>query len=108
MENPATWGEAEKIVQKTLDAVTDEIYERGPEGYRIGLSVARRITDALRDEGLLPPDNSGQCGHCCDDDCALEIRGYNPRRTRELILEHAAAGHPVMAHWRAFYDQETP
>lgn len=48
MENPATWGRAEKIVNRALtDAMSD--HARGV----IGLSTARRITDALKQAGLL-------------------------------------------------------
>lgn len=55
MENPATWGEAERIVQQVLDdffanqnkPITD------PAKYIAGLSLERKITDALREAGLL-------------------------------------------------------
>lgn len=55
MENPATWGPAEKIVRDVLDdffenqakPITDE------SKTICGLSLERRITDALRAEGLL-------------------------------------------------------
>jgi hypothetical protein len=51
MENPATWGPAEKVV--------DDAYERWfrlrSQGY-CGLSLARQITDALREAGLLKED----------------------------------------------------
>lgn len=55
MENPSTWGEAERIVQRVLDehwknkklALTD------PAKVMTGLSLTRRITDALRAAGLM-------------------------------------------------------
>jgi hypothetical protein len=55
MENPATWGRAERIVRNVLTnfydnqarAVTD------PAKIMVGLSLERQITDALRAEGLL-------------------------------------------------------
>lgn len=55
MENPATWGDAEHVVSKVLDefhenqerAITD------PDKAFFGLSLERRITDALREAGLL-------------------------------------------------------
>lgn len=55
MENPATWGEAERIVSEVLNrffenqerAITD------PDKVMMGLSVERNITDALRAAGLL-------------------------------------------------------
>ena len=52
MENPATWGTAEKIVSKVLSE-TDNIL---PE-FICGLSLERRITDALREAGLLKEGN---------------------------------------------------
>ena len=49
-ENPATWGEAEHVV---ADALHDhDANMRSPDPV-IGVSVVRRITDALRDAGLL-------------------------------------------------------
>lgn len=50
MENPASWGEAERVVSKVLT----EAFERNqnPE-FVIGLSLERRITAALREVGLL-------------------------------------------------------
>ena len=48
MENPATWGEAERIVEQCLQEDEDAKW-RGI----CGLSLPRRITDALRDAGLL-------------------------------------------------------
>jgi hypothetical protein len=54
MEDPATWGQAEKIVRKVL---REDYASRRQEQPVIGLSLARRITDALREAGLLPsPD----------------------------------------------------
>jgi hypothetical protein len=55
MENPATWGEAERVVRHVLDehwknkklALTD------PDKVMTGLSLERKITDALREAGLL-------------------------------------------------------
>lgn len=55
MENPATWGEAERIVSEVLNrffenqerAITD------PDKVMMGLSVERKIVNALRAEGLL-------------------------------------------------------
>jgi hypothetical protein len=50
MENPATWGKAEHIVDGVLEshfeAMTSADLVTGP-------SLTRRITDALRAEGLL-------------------------------------------------------
>jgi hypothetical protein len=46
MENPATWGEPERIVQNVLDAFHEVM---------TGLSLPRRITDGLRAQGYLPP-----------------------------------------------------
>jgi hypothetical protein len=51
MENPSTWGEAEKIVNDAYSQWCEDMERR-----LIGLSLARRITDALRDAGLLSPE----------------------------------------------------
>lgn len=48
MENPATHGEAERIVVKVLDE-----HFANQEKAIIGLSLERQITDALREAGLL-------------------------------------------------------
>lgn len=48
MENPATWGRAEKAVNQAYQ----DWWKARAEG-RIGLSLARCITDALRRENLL-------------------------------------------------------
>lgn len=52
MENPTTWGKAEKVVNKVLEEhYANEqlpIHER-----RIGWSLPKRITVALREAGLL-------------------------------------------------------
>ena len=55
MENPATWSEAEIVVGRVLEwffenqvkSITD------PTKIVVGLSLERRITDALREAGLL-------------------------------------------------------
>lgn len=52
MENPATWGEAERVVASVLyDNENNFVKRRGNE--LVGLSVVRRITDALRVAGLI-------------------------------------------------------
>lgn len=50
MENPATWGPAEKVIRQALDE--DHQARLSPEPV-IGLSLPRLIADALRKEGLL-------------------------------------------------------
>lgn len=52
MENPDTWGPAEKAVRKVLDEARNVLPE-----YRCGLSLERRITNALRDIGALKESN---------------------------------------------------
>jgi hypothetical protein len=48
MENPATWGKAEKVIDKAIrDA--DKAHFQGI----VGLSTTRRVADALREAGLL-------------------------------------------------------
>lgn len=51
MENPLSWTKAEWIVQDAID----KAYAAHEEGL-VGLSMTRRITDALREEGLLSKD----------------------------------------------------
>lgn len=55
MENPASWTSAERVVDQVIREHRNEraraTLSRGKA--RIGLSLARRITDALREEGLL-------------------------------------------------------
>lgn len=48
MESPLTWTRAEWVVNEALREA-EEAREQGV----VGLSAARRITDALRREGLL-------------------------------------------------------
>jgi hypothetical protein len=50
MENPATWGPAEQVVRKVMD--DDFQMNLSPEPI-CGLSIERRITDALRTANLL-------------------------------------------------------
>ena len=52
MENPATWGRAERIVHEALKR-QQEAVARG----LVGLSQARTVTDALRAEGLLKEED---------------------------------------------------
>ena len=51
MENPATWTQAEWVVSVALRQA-----EAAREEGRLGLSMARTVTDALRAAGLLPAD----------------------------------------------------
>jgi hypothetical protein len=53
MESPSSWGSAEKVVRRTIQ----EHYELMSR-HVIGLSLERRITDALRAEGLLKEDGN--------------------------------------------------
>lgn len=48
MENPMSWGKAEHVVS---DAIKQA--ERGREEMRMGFSMVKQITNALRAEGLL-------------------------------------------------------
>ncbi len=48
MENPATWGQAEKVIDRVLSEKNNILPE-----FHCGLSLTRRIADALRDAGLL-------------------------------------------------------
>jgi hypothetical protein len=55
MENPATWGPAERIVRRVLSEhfMRIEKVRLGEEDPVYGLSLERQITDALREAGLL-------------------------------------------------------
>lgn len=55
MENPATWGKAEKVID---EAYQDWWKSRARGTY--GLSLARRIADALRDAELLRDETQGE------------------------------------------------
>jgi hypothetical protein len=55
MENPATWGQAERIVDRVLtDFFTNqEKLITDPTKIVFGRSLERQVTDALREAGLL-------------------------------------------------------
>lgn len=57
-ENPATWGRAEHIVNKVLRDHYAHSHKviAGKEEPVIGLSLVRKITDALREADLLDHD----------------------------------------------------
>jgi hypothetical protein len=52
MENPATWGPAERIVDEVLGKAILNMAKPVEERV-IGSSIARQVTDALREAGLL-------------------------------------------------------
>lgn len=52
MENPATWGPAEKIIAEVHQAWIKNLHKPADERV-IGLSLYRQIADALREAGLL-------------------------------------------------------
>lgn len=49
MENPASWGRAERIISRTIQANQEETGAFG----RIGWSLPKQIAEALRKAGLL-------------------------------------------------------
>lgn len=53
MENPASWGEAERVVEAAIIAA-----ERGTRAGRVGWSMTKQITNALREAGLLDADTA--------------------------------------------------
>lgn len=53
MENPATWGKAERVINDALYAA-----DRAQLAGRVGFSRARQITLALRNAGLLTEEDS--------------------------------------------------
>ncbi len=52
MENPATWGKAEKRISEVHQAWLENLHRPADERVA-GLSLYRQITDALREAGLL-------------------------------------------------------
>ena len=69
MENPATWGEAEKVIRQAYDAHSED---RAKGVY--GLSLVRRIADALREAGLLEGHCASCDGHACEDEDVRVVR----------------------------------
>lgn len=67
MENPSTWGEAERIVQQVLDDFFANQKKRvtDPTKIMIGRSLPRHVTDALREAGLLKEEEV-QARSCLD------------------------------------------
>ena len=63
MENPATWGEAEKVIARA----TDEFAAQQQEGELYGASYYRYLADSLRKAGLLGGHCASCDGHACDD-----------------------------------------
>lgn len=58
MESPATWGPAERAVDRVLDdfSANQDKPITDPTKTVFGPSLARLITDALRAEGLMKED----------------------------------------------------
>lgn len=54
MENPGTWGEAEKVIAAAIEE-NDVAHMKGI----VGSSLVSRIADALRGAGLLDDDRRG-------------------------------------------------
>ena len=52
MENPATWGPAEKIINKVYIDWVENLHKPADERVT-GLSLYRQVADALREAGLL-------------------------------------------------------
>lgn len=52
MENPATWGQAERIIAEVHRSWLDNLHRTADERVT-GLSLYRQIADALREAGLL-------------------------------------------------------
>jgi len=91
MENPATWGEAERVVHEVL-------IQRSTGEIRMGLSKERRIVNALRARGLLvdpEPPSLLQWAHSLDTLALKKMAEGMPYRSEsrknEIIawlLEH--------------------
>jgi hypothetical protein len=52
VENPATWGPAEKIINKVYIDWVENLHKPADERVT-GLSLQRQVADALREAGLL-------------------------------------------------------
>lgn len=53
MENPATWGKAERVVNDALRTHYRQVAADEAAGeFHAGLSLPRKITDALREAGF--------------------------------------------------------
>jgi hypothetical protein len=65
MENPATWGEAERIVDRVLTEffANQEMLVTNPAKVMFGYSLERLITNALREAGLLT-EGDAVCAVC--------------------------------------------
>lgn len=48
MENPASWGKTERVISEAIQEHAKDMAE-----HRMGLSLERTISDALRQAGLL-------------------------------------------------------
>ena len=87
MENPATWGEAELVVRRELDSffANQEKKITDPSKIMVGLSLERRITDALRTAGLLKDLSGGRAalfGKAAKPlQGSVALLGWGPRRT---------------------------
>ena len=53
-ENPATWGEAEHVIARTLDKFYDAVH--GGQSLA-GFSLPKQIANALREAGLLKEED---------------------------------------------------
>jgi hypothetical protein len=62
MEDPATWGDAEKIVRRVLDDFFryQKLAATDPLKLMLGWSLEMRITSALRTAGLLKDEVRGE------------------------------------------------
>lgn len=58
MDNPATWGDVEKVIYEVINKYQVEQYVDEVSGeVRCGLSLERQIADALRAAGLVNQPN---------------------------------------------------
>jgi hypothetical protein len=72
MENPMSWGKAEHVVNDVLRL--HQLQEAAPTKPLIGLSLTRKITDALREEGLLvDPKPCPECAQGKHVNCTRQV-----------------------------------
>src|SRR4051794_37298973 len=86
MENPATWGPAEHIVDDVL-ANDDANRTRPPEERLVGASRAKQICDALRAAGLLA-DDALAAKVARVEALAGEMSAFNIEQRMDMVPRH--------------------
>jgi hypothetical protein len=96
MENPATWGRAEHIVDDVL-ANDDANRRKPPEQMLVGASRAKQICDALRAEGLLTDADDTVSKHLTAAEHDGLIEAIQAGTEVEWVNDHVAARTAALA-----------